>query len=325
MERYRQNIINFIKYTLSSKYLHLLLLLIEYYSNVNKNKLNDINKTLSSMRFIFIQSIAIFIIIVIIFDVLIFHYYNRYLFIAEHSMSNVIIEHNVYEILVLTGVSSLMCLRQRDLAMFFNSTTNMDNYLNTKVEAEYQVMYSVKQIQRSHGSLFDSYNDVLQYNCDNIFEGINDSLTYDVSKERNVEYIALQKSLYKNFEIFHLYDVDFIQTKLLYLAQTKINSLVHYTYEELYEFNSNKELYDAYTITLMLFRPIMTYVREHSIIPLMDTAIDFYLLIVWIYFTFNITACIILFFIIKVWIIKKLNDHYDNLYLLSMCFYVVHD
>lgn len=31
MERYRQNIINFIKYTISSKYLHLLLLLIEYY------------------------------------------------------------------------------------------------------------------------------------------------------------------------------------------------------------------------------------------------------------------------------------------------------
>ena len=37
----------------------------------------------------------------------------------------------------------------------------------------------------------------------------------------------------------------------------------------------------------MLFRPIMTYVREHSIIPLMDTAIDLYLLIVWIYFAFN--------------------------------------
>lgn len=66
-------------------------------------------------------------------------------------------------------------------------------------------------------------------------------------------------------------------------------------------------------------------IREHSILPLMDTAIDFYLVIVWEYFAFNITACILLFFIIKVWIIKKLNDHYDNLYLLSMCFYVVHD
>ena len=276
------------------------------------------------LPFIFKISIlfTIYFIILIGFDVFLVFRFNNLINVNEYILTNFLVETQMYDVLVLTQIMTLLNLTQNDFANSLGiDNPDSDGVINMKIR---ETAGYIKKLQNSeeNGNAAFSYisNFFNGKNCSDIFSNIENNLTALTVNELNVNFYDLQGKLCHKYGIMTLDSFAYMFNDYILRVQKLQNLISSYSYADLYYFNTQYEFFDLITMVLMNLQPIRNYIRTVLLDNLMNKTISEFISLISVYLCVNIVLDICMYIIIKYTVAGKLDQMHRDLLMFSNCF-----
>ena len=291
----------------------------------SKNIYVDVSKIKIILLPFFVKLSALFIfyfIVLVVFDVILFSIYNNLFNVNDYIIDNFLVETQIYDILVLTQIMTLLNLTQNDFANSLGITNpEADGVINMKIRETAAYIKSIQNDQANSASAFEVISDFFNSkNCSYIFRNVENELTKNTSEAKGIDYFEFQSLLCEKFEIMSLDSFEFMFNDYILRVQKLQNLISAYTYDDLYAFNTQYEFYDLVTMILMNLQPIRNYIRTVLLDNLMNKTINDFITLIAIYLCVNILLDLTMFFIIRFKIAGKLDKMHRDLLMFNDCF-----
>ena len=280
---------------------------------------NDLGKVLNKFHKKIIIIFSLYAAISISFDIVLIIIFKQFSLINDYGYEYVRLENQIYNNIVVTDLSSLLNLTQADLASLLGEELPSDGLINGRVRSANEMLFHLRSIETNNKNLITSSGDYYEYDCDKIFETLNDSIAEAVINLHNVNYYPLFTVLCKHYNILSLKDFNFLYNKINILTHNVNNMIIGKSYGDLVAFNEQESLYDLFTLVLVLFRLIQNHFRLNTIVVIVNKAMNVFVGLMWSYLCYNIITNILMFFFLNKIIIARLNTINDNLNLLDSC------
>ena len=291
----------------------------------NKNLYVDASKIrVVLLPFIFKIALlfTIYFIILVAFDVFLFLKFNNVLIINDYILKNFLVETQMYDILVLTQIMTLLNLTQNDFANSLGITNpDSDGVINMKIRETASYIKQIQNDEMNSNSAFEYISEFFNSKqCSDIFRNIENNLTEYTSKELGIDFYDLQGKLCESFGIMSLSSFEFMFNDYILRVQKLQNLISSYSYEDLYYFNTQYEFFDLITMVLMNMQPIRNYIRTVLLDSLMNKTINDFILLISVYLCLNIVLDIVMYLVIRFSIAGKLDEMHRDLLMFNNCF-----
>ena len=265
---------------------------------------------------------SLYFIVLVIFDIILFSQYRTVFVINNYIIDNFLVESQIYDILVLTQIMTLLNLTQNDFANSLGiDNPDSDGVINMKIRETAGYIKSIQNEQSNSEDAFQTVGEFFnQRNCSYIFSNIDNILTTNTSQIKGVDYFDFQSKLCEKFEIMSLPSLEFMFNDYILRVQKLQNLISSYEYEDLYAFNTQYEFYDLITMILMNMQPIRNYIRTVLLDDLMNKTINDFILLIVVYLIVNILLDLTMFLIIRLKIAGKLDKMHKDLLMFNDCF-----
>lgn len=274
------------------------------------NLINPYSK-ISSFIFYF------FFIFFIIFAYFTYSYFLTILNITNYVQLNYIFENNIYTSIGLMQIMSLLSLNDNDIAkeLGYDPHTLPEPILNIKNREILSNLDMINRLGQNDPTNFPSIDSYFlnSSDCRSIIKQINDSYIYNLSIEKDVNYTKIVTAVCEMFNIASLPEFAFLYSDIMLKINNLENRLFNVSYEELKAFNNLNELFDLYTITLVIFRPLRTYMKSTVFPNRITKKMNAFITIVALFFSMNVLFTVGIFVINKWFIFMKLNLFNESL------------
>ena len=302
-----------------------LLVLHEKQEEKKRNQSVDISKIrLVLLPFIIkiLTLFSVYFIILIVFDIILFLKFNNMLTINDYILNNFLVETQMYDVLVLTQIMTLLNLTQNDFANSLSiDNPDSDGVINMKIRETAAYIKQIQNDEMNSNSAFEYISEFFNTRqCDNIFKNIENQLTEQTVNELNIDFYDLQGKLCESFGIMSLPSFEYMYNDYILRVQKLQNLISSYSYEDLYFFNTQYEFFDLITMILMNFQPIRNYIRTVLLDKLMSTTITNFIILIVAYLVVNIILDILMYLIIKYTVAGKLDEMHRDLLMFNNCF-----
>ena len=248
--------------------------------------------------------------------------FNNVLIINDYILKNFLVETQMYDILVLTQIMTLLNLTQNDFANSLGITNpDSDGVINMKIRETASYIKQIQNDEMNSNSAFEYISEFFNSKqCSDIFRNIENNLTEYTSKELGIDFYDLQGKLCENFGIMSLSSFEFMFNDYILRVQKLQNLISSYSYEDLYYFNTQYEFFDLITMVLMNMQPIRNYIRTVLLDSLMNKTINDFILLISVYLCLNIVLDIVMYLVIRFSIAGKLDEMHRDLLMFNNCF-----
>ena len=293
--------------------------------NKDKKVYVDVSKIKIILVPFFIKVISLFslyFIVLIVFDIMLFFKYDNLFTVNDYIIDNFLIETQIYDILVLTQIMTLLNLTQNDFANSLGiDNPEEDGVINMKIRETAAYIKSIQNQQVNSDSSFEVISDFFNAkDCSYIFKNVNNELTKNTSDIKGVDYFEMQSKLCEKFDIMSLDSFEYMFNDYILRVQKLQNLISAYTYDDLYAFNTQYEFYDLVTMILMNLQPIRNYIRTVLLDNLMSKTISDFITLIIIYLCANIVLDLSMFMVIRYKIAGKLDKMHKDLLMYNDCF-----
>lgn len=262
----------------------------------------------------------IFFLSILVFDAILLDYFSTVILTYDYLISNIGIENQMYLNVAYPQIIGLLNLTQADLAKEIKlDSFDQDGVLNMKIREGIKFREAFLMQEYKHPNLFPLIDTYFGETCESIFKQTEDIIITNISQEMQLDYILFQIEMCKRYKLTTLKSFEFMYSDHNFRSQVIQNYLGSYSYEDLIKFNNHMDFFELYTLTLVNVRPLRTYIAEKILYVQMDSALSTFIQTIIGYLVFNIIADILLFFIIKIFILRTMNVLHQNLLHLSKC------
>ena len=297
-------------------------------AELNKKKQQvyvDVEKIKEILMPFYIKVVTLFtlyFIVLILFDLVLFKQYNNLLTINDYIIENFLVETQIYDILILTQIMTLLNLTQNDFAKSLGiANPDEDGVINMKIRETAGYIKSIQNKEINSASAFTIIGEFFnKKSCGDIFRNIDNTLTQNTSAAKGVDYFEFQALLCEKFEILSLTSFEFMYNDYILRVQKLQNLISSYNYEDLYAFNTQYEFYDLITMILMTMQPIRNYIRTVLLDELMNKTINEFIVLTAVYLCVNILLDLGMFLFIRIKIAGKLDEMHRELLMFNDCF-----
>ena len=276
------------------------------------------------LPFIFKISIlfTIYFIVLIAFDIFLVIQFDNLISVNEYILTNFLVETQMYDVLVLTQIMTLLNLTQNDFANSLGiDNPDSDGVINMKIR---ETAGHIKQLQNAEQNGNSAFSQISSFfngkDCREIFSNIENNLTALTVDELNVNFYDLQGKLCETFGIMTLDSFEYMFNDYILRVQKLQNLISSYSYADLYYFNTQYEFFDLITMVLMNLQPIRNYIRTVLLDRLMNETISNFIFLISIYLCVNIVLDLGMYIIIKYTVAGKLDQMHKDLLMFSNCF-----
>ena len=303
------------------------LLLQQHETDAMKNK--NLYVDVSKIRIVLLPFIikltllfSIYFTVLIVFDIVLFMQFNNLLVINDYILNNFLLETQMYDVLVLTQIMTLLNLTQNDFANSLSiDNPDDDGVINMKIRETAAYIKQVQNDEYNSDSAFEYISEFFNSKqCNTIFRNIENNLTAYTSEELGIDFYDLQGKLCEQFGIMTLDGFEYMFNDYILRVQKLQNLISSYSYEDLFYFNTQYEFFDLITMVLMNMQPIRNYIRTVLLDELMNKTINNFILLISIYLCLNIVMDIVMYFIIKLAVAGKLDEMHRDLLMFNNCF-----
>lgn len=181
---------------------------------------------------------------------------------------------------------------------------------------EYQTLtdYMNKDPQK-----YRSFENDVEYTCENIFYSFEDSFVKEVLTKYNSDLRPISINICLKHKLLNSPSFSYLRTDLLNRILILNNKHKEKDYNSNYAFMTCNEFYELITITMFIFRPLSSILRNQVLLPTIDNTFSFYVVLVGLYLCINMILESLLVIIVKFFISRQLNQIQKNLYLLNNC------
>ena len=242
--------------------------------------------------------------------------------INDYILNNFLVETQMYDVLVLTQIMTLLNLTQNDFANSLSiDNPDSDGVINMKIRETAAYIKQIQNDEMNSNSAFEYISEFFNTRqCDNIFKNIENQLTEQTVNELNIDFYDLQGKLCESFGIMSLPSFEYMYNDYILRVQKLQNLISSYSYEDLYFFNTQYEFFDLITMILLNFLPIRNYIRTVLLDKLMSTTITNFIILIVTYLIVNIILDILMYLIIKYSVAGKLDEMHRDLLMFNNCF-----
>ena len=297
-------------------------------AELNKKKQQiyvDVEKIKVILKPFYVKVVMLFtlyFVVLILFDMVLFKQFNNLLTINDYILENFVVETQIYDILVLTQIMTLLNLTQNDFANSLGiDNPDEDGVINMKIRETAGYIKSIQNKEINSASAFTIIGEFFNNkNCKDIFRNIDNTLTQNTSEAKGIDYFEFQGLLCERFEILSLDSFEFMFNDYILRVQKLQNLISSYNYEDLYMFNTQYEFYDLITMILMTMQPIRNYIRTVLLDDLMNKTINDFIVLTAVYLCVNILLDLGMFLFIRVKVAGKLDEMHRDLLMFNDCF-----
>ena len=289
-------------------------------SNAIISRNNDTYKIANPFYLNIIRVFSLYVIFTLSIDVALLIVYRQYTLTNDYGIECAKMENQIVNNIVIAALSTLINITQEETAILFNEEIEEDGYINSKVRLANTQLYSIRAMERQHSTLIKDMSSYYDYDCDNLFQSLSDTIYSGLVELNKVEYYDMLSTLCKHYKILSLPNFDYLFNQMNFKTQELMSSLADFSYDNLVRFNTSDEFYDLVTIILVLFRIIQNYFRLGPLINNVIKSINLFIGLMWTYLSYNIVSNCVMFLLIRKLIINRLNVINNNLNLLDNCF-----
>ena len=289
-------------------------------SNAIISRNNDTYKIANPFYLNIIRVFSLYVIFTLSIDVALLIVYRQYTLTNDYGIECAKMENQIVNNIVIDDLSTLINITQEETAILFNEEIEEDGYINSKVRLANTQLYSIRAMERQHSTLIKDMSSYYDYDCDNLFQSLSDTIYSGLVELNKVEYYDMLSTLCKHYKILSLPNFDYLFNQMNFKTQELMSSLADFSYDNLVRFNTSDEFYDLVTIILVLFRIIQNYFRLGPLINNVIKSINLFIGLMWTYLSYNIVSNCVMFLLIRKLIINRLNVINNNLNLLDNCF-----
>lgn len=239
---------------------------------------------------------------------------------------NSCVDENVYSMMSIFQI--MIFTNQTDVQMLslYKGKEKEKGYINYKVKETFEYLFSVETAESSHQSEITPVRNILDLNCSTLFFNLPEriiTIMKGIYQERyedekgEIVFGSLGK-ICSHFE-FTKYKNDKLWIKEIIYRISNLNDKLIYTYEGRYEMNKSKEFLELYFIILFLFRPVRNYESTSIFLLFIRKVTHNYNIVAYTYLVLNVIFEIVLFWILRKYIINNYINTNRSLNLLSKC------
>ena len=265
---------------------------------------------------------SVYFIVLIAFDAFLLIKFQNVLTINDYILNNFLMETQMYDVLVLTQIMTLLNLTQNDFANSLGiDNPDSDGVINMKIRETASYIKIIQNDEVNSNSAFETISEFFNNKqCNNIFRNIENNLTAMTVEETGIDYYELQGLLCESFGIMSLPSFEYMFNDYILRVQKLQNLISSYSYEDLYYFNTQYEFFDLITMILLNMQPIRNYIRTVLLDNLMNKTIKDFIILITVYLGLNIAMDIAMYIIIKLNIAGKLDKMHRDLLMFNNCF-----
>lgn len=276
------------------------------------------NKEMNSIFFsIYLQIynvFSIYFISVIVFDVFLLISYSNVIQINKYVLNNVGLETQLYNNIALPQIMTLVNMTQTELALNLGyNNPDSDGILNMMSRKGNKYKEDIFIQERNNPSLFPSLSSYFTYDCHSIITKFNDTITALVSNALQKDYIPFQIYVCEKFKVTSIPNFEYIFNEHNFRSQLLQDFIKTFSYPELYYFNEIFDFFDIFTLSVFVIKPLRTYINEQILYTKINNAFKQFIKMISCYLVFNIIADVLLYFIIKIFVLGRIGSIHDNL------------
>lgn len=257
---------------------------------------------------------------VIVFNVFLLHSFSDVMLINNYVLSHIGLESQLYDNIALLQIITLVNLTQTNLAAELGIENSSDGILNMKIRHGGKFKDHIFNQERNHPTMFPPTSSFFNYNCHDIFNLVSDNVTISVGQYLSVDYLYYQIKLCEKFKLTSLDNFEYMYNEHNLRSQLLQDYLKTFSYDELYNFNEQFDFFDVFTLTILIIRPLKAYINEKILYKKIDKAFKQFIFVISGYLAFNIIGDILIFLIIKIVVLGKINSIHLNFLNLNKCF-----
>jgi hypothetical protein len=291
----------------------------------NKNLYVDVSKIKIILLPFFIKIgflFTLYFIVLIAFDIFLFMRFNNLLSVNEYILTNFLVETQMYDVLVLTQIMTLLNLTQNDFANSLSiDNPDSDGVINMKIRETAQYIKQLQNAEMNQNEAFGSISDYFnKKSCGEIFRNIENNLTALTVEELGVDFYEMQGKLCEQFGIMTLSSFEYMFNDYILRVQKLQNLISSFSYADLYYFNTQYEFFDLITMVLMNLQPIRNFIRTVLLDNLMNKTINDFIMLISVYLCVNILLDFAMYLIINFKFAGKLDKMHRDLLMFNNCF-----
>lgn len=268
---------------------------------------------------ILISLFGIFFFVIIVFNTIITDSFAQLFRLFNYTSLYYNFENSIYSNIAFTGLIHFCNITNDDFAGLIGRTNPPAGILNDLIQVTLAEVQSLAVYSTLKSKTYPLPKDSFNYSCDEIFYGFEDTFIKRVSDETGMDYRIISQTSCDVFDSLILDHFFFLQSDMVDRTHKLANTISGRTYDDLIEFNGNYDLYELFTLSIFIFRPLSFYYREIVLLPTISNSFKNYVNLIAIYLVVNIILQILLFVIVKWVIINRLDRIRDNLYLVNHC------
>lgn len=280
---------------------------------------NDLGEVLHKFHKKIITIFSLYAALSISFDLVLIVIFKQFTLINDYGYEYARLENQIYNNIVVTELSVLLNLTQADLAELLDEDLPSDGLINERIRSVNRILFHLRSIENNNKNLIKAPGEYYDYDCDKIFEALNDSIAQKVINLHKVNYYTLFSVICKHYDILSLKDFNFLYNQINVLTHNVNNMILGKSYEDLVAISQQERLYDLITLVLVLFRLIQHNFRINTMVAVVNKKMNLFVGLMWSYLSYNIVTNILMFFFLNKIIIARLNIINGNLNLLDSC------
>ena len=240
----------------------------------------------------------------------------------EYILTNFLVETQMYDVLVLTQIMTLLNLTQNDFANSLSiDNPDSDGVIIMKIRETAQYIKQLQNAEMNQNEAFGSISDYFnKKSCGEIFRNIENNLTALTVEELGVDFYEMQAKLCEQFGIMTLSSFEYMFNDYILRVQKLQNLISSFSYADLYYFNTQYEFFDLITMVLMNLQPIRNFIRTVLLDNLMNKTINDFIMLISVYLCVNILLDFVMYLIINFKFAGKLDEMHRDLLMFNNCF-----
>ena len=223
----------------------------------------------------------------------------------------------VFKVMLFTNQTDI------ELQSFYSDANHKIGYIENTLRESYRFLSLIEVAENSQDRRLVPLKESMDLSCDTMYPKFDDYL-YNSLFDWHYNYTGgadLHEVLGKIFCSFPFssYKDDKIWIKELIYRAIKVNGRIEHSFEALYNVTVSYEMFEFDLLTLLYFRPVRNFEATKAFLGSVNKLTKKYNVVVYSYLIINTCCEIILFFVLKKFVIEKYTFMNQSLDMMSVC------
>lgn len=221
----------------------------------------------------------------------------------------------VFQVMIFTNQTDI------EMQQMYETENITDGYISGSIKRGYSSLFEIEQAESFRQSYITPLRKIIDLSCETVLFQAEDSILTDMTEKYQNLGINIKTEFGKVCTYFDFteYKNDKIYIREILYRIKQLNTALVHTFEDLYNINISRELYDLYLFILMFYRPVRNYESCNVFLDFINNITYSYTIVIYTYLVFNTFFELVIFLLLKYFVVSQYVYTNKSLNMLSKC------